>query len=387
MNFFCRQRIKSYLVVLSFLLLTIASIGQEYSYTHYDSKDGLAGSTVYCVTQDREGFLWFGTENGLSRFDGTHFKNFTTADGLPDNEILRVFVDSRDRIWILPFRNSVCYYSKGKIYNQQNDSSLKKLVLTGNVRSVLEDKAGNILIQENFYSHLIKPDGRIIRMVIGDNGYGIADAGINRNGNFRIAFYDPNHMVFADFDDKSSHLFSRGNSSTIHNSVFLITPGVDVFSKDNYFYFFPADSGQFTFPIPENMINVARLNDSLITLNASSKTMIFNWKQRRIVHEFLPGYKVTSVLEDSEKNLWFTTLGEGIFRLGSTEFRNLRFADKESSLAVFSISKFNSKICIGTDHSLVWSFDPQENRLRKYSIDQGLEDSRITCFITNTQND
>src|SRR5882724_10352850 len=73
---------------------------QEYSYIHYDAKDGLAGSTVYCMVQDKDGFMWFGTETGLSRFDGTHFRTYTTADGLPDNEILKLFVDSRNRVWI-----------------------------------------------------------------------------------------------------------------------------------------------------------------------------------------------------------------------------------------------------------------------------------------------
>ena len=36
--------------------------------------------------------MWFATENGLSRFDGKNFKTFTTKDGLPDNEILKIFI-------------------------------------------------------------------------------------------------------------------------------------------------------------------------------------------------------------------------------------------------------------------------------------------------------
>ncbi len=62
---------------------------QEFNYVHYDTKDGLAGSTVYSMCQDKDGFMWFATENGLSRYDGTHFKNFTVKDGLPDNEVLK----------------------------------------------------------------------------------------------------------------------------------------------------------------------------------------------------------------------------------------------------------------------------------------------------------
>src|SRR5580700_9915033 len=90
------------------VLMPYSAIAQEYSYTHYDIADGLAGSTVYCIAQDRDGFIWAATETGVSRFDGTHFRNFTIADGLPDIEVLQLFGDRGGRIWMAPFRKSVC---------------------------------------------------------------------------------------------------------------------------------------------------------------------------------------------------------------------------------------------------------------------------------------
>ena len=68
--------------------LPAIAVAQDYSYRHYDIEQGLANSTVYCMLQDKQGFLWFGTETGVSRFDGTHFKNFTSVHGLPDNQVL-----------------------------------------------------------------------------------------------------------------------------------------------------------------------------------------------------------------------------------------------------------------------------------------------------------
>ena len=61
------------------------SLGQDYNYVHYDTKDGLAGSTVYSISQDKDGYMWFATEFGVSRFDGKIFTNFTT-----DNEELQL---------------------------------------------------------------------------------------------------------------------------------------------------------------------------------------------------------------------------------------------------------------------------------------------------------
>lgn len=85
-----------YLLLIIHLLSIGSVFAREFNYLHYDRKHGLAGAIVYSVAEDKDGFLWFGTENGISRFDGTHFQKFTTADGLPDNEVLRSFVDSRN---------------------------------------------------------------------------------------------------------------------------------------------------------------------------------------------------------------------------------------------------------------------------------------------------
>src|SRR4051812_4156471 len=76
---------------------------QSYSFIHYDAKDGLASATVYDITQDINGFIWFGTENGMCRFDGKNFRTYTTIDGLPDNAILKVHGDNRGRIYFAPF--------------------------------------------------------------------------------------------------------------------------------------------------------------------------------------------------------------------------------------------------------------------------------------------
>lgn len=120
------MRITKYWLYFFSVLLNIPVWGQELSYSRYGVKEGLAGSIVYCMTQDTDGFLWFGTETGLSRFDGSKFVNFTTADGLPDNEILTLYGDKAGRVWIAPFRPSLCYYYKGKFHDQENDSLLKK---------------------------------------------------------------------------------------------------------------------------------------------------------------------------------------------------------------------------------------------------------------------
>ncbi|HUP13342.1 MAG TPA: two-component regulator propeller domain-containing protein, partial [Niastella sp.] len=150
------------LPVLFIILSPICTFSQDYNYSHYDSRDGLGSATVYCITQDKNGFLWFGTETGVSRFDGTHFRTFTKEDGLPDNDITQLFADSKGRVWMSPFRKSVCYSYKGVIRNTDNDPLLKRLHIHDNVIRFAEDNAGNILLQEVSRVHLIQTDGRIL---------------------------------------------------------------------------------------------------------------------------------------------------------------------------------------------------------------------------------
>src|ERR1700733_2230860 len=139
---------RSSAIILTALIILgyFPSFSQEYSYTHYDITEGLAGTMAYCITQDTDGFIWVGTETGVSRFDGKHFTNFTVADGLPDIEVLQIYADSKGRVWMAPFNRSVCYYYKGRIHNRDNDSTLKKIHLEANIEGFAEDSEGNILM-------------------------------------------------------------------------------------------------------------------------------------------------------------------------------------------------------------------------------------------------
>jgi ligand-binding sensor domain-containing protein len=151
------------ILVFFFVCISTHSFCQDINYTfhNYTLKDGLAGNNVYCATQDKEGFIWFGTETGLSRFDGSHFKNYTVADGLPDNEILNIFTDSKGRIWLVPFKKSLSYIYKRKIYNSANDSILKKIKILGNCYNITEDKDHRIIIHDTKAIHIVDENGKI----------------------------------------------------------------------------------------------------------------------------------------------------------------------------------------------------------------------------------
>jgi len=76
----------------------------EITFKQLKIEDGLSQSSIFCMLQDSKGYLWFGTANGLNRFDGYNFKVFTNDPGdsnsISDNGILAMYEDRNGYIWI-----------------------------------------------------------------------------------------------------------------------------------------------------------------------------------------------------------------------------------------------------------------------------------------------
>ncbi|MGY0610989.1 two-component regulator propeller domain-containing protein [Luteimonas sp. A501] len=62
--------------------------------------DGLPSNRVNAIAEDRQGYLWIATRDGLARYDGVGFRIWRVGDGLRDNFVWSVHVDTRDRVWI-----------------------------------------------------------------------------------------------------------------------------------------------------------------------------------------------------------------------------------------------------------------------------------------------
>jgi ligand-binding sensor domain-containing protein/two-component sensor histidine kinase len=74
--------------------------GQQYGFTPFTPQDGLAQSQVRCMAEDAEGYLWFGTLGGASRFDGSRFVNYALQEGLPDAQV-NAMLSARDgTLWM-----------------------------------------------------------------------------------------------------------------------------------------------------------------------------------------------------------------------------------------------------------------------------------------------
>ena len=109
------------------------------TYRSYSMADGLAGMRIEHIADDSEGCIWFATwDNGVSRFDGDEFQNFTKQDGLIDDRTYFVVQDSQNRLWF-GTANGVCWYDGAGFHHLKDDG-----IADRDVRCIYEDRQGRV---------------------------------------------------------------------------------------------------------------------------------------------------------------------------------------------------------------------------------------------------
>ncbi len=134
---------------------------------------GLSLSSVYCIVQDHQGFLWFGTEDGLNRYDGRQFKILKPSPGdvhsLPDRWIDGLFVDSRGVIWITT-PSGLCTYQpeRDRFTRLLPDPRDDRSISSTTINRVTEDRSGTVWIGCDNGLFRVQPgDGTIAHIPLG----------------------------------------------------------------------------------------------------------------------------------------------------------------------------------------------------------------------------
>ncbi|HNB11185.1 MAG TPA: two-component regulator propeller domain-containing protein, partial [bacterium] len=91
---------------------------QNITFETLSIEQGLSQTVVYSIVQDSRGFLWFGTQDGLNRYDGYNFtvykNNHLDTASLSDNRILKVFKDRSGLLWIGTADGGLCRFDRDK---------------------------------------------------------------------------------------------------------------------------------------------------------------------------------------------------------------------------------------------------------------------------------
>lgn len=334
---------KLLLYIFLLLLATTTVHSQDFNYVHYDTKDGLAGSTVYDLCQDKDGFMWFATENGLSRFDGKTFKNYTVKDGLPDNEVLKVFADSRGRIWISCFSKEVCYYYQGRIFNKTNSTLIQKIQVNNAATSFAEGRNGTIAMAVINAVVVISAQDSVWN--IESSAIFGAQCNLEVDAMFGelLAFSVPANFVYS-YQSNGKFKFFHKYPERIWNQNdknFRLATVIDSFGNI-----------QKEIKLKSPILNFTMVNGFVTNVNSGDGSWEIDTLTNQWSNHFLPGKKVSRCITDFEGQLWFSTLGEGAYKLPSKEIKTIKSpGSANNNSEVFSIVKDGDAVLGGMGFS------------------------------------
>lgn len=145
---------KKILLTLICLIAALAfraqTIGGHYYLNSLNIRDGLSQNTVYDILQDRTGFLWFGTKDGLNRYDGTSFRIFkydrTDKYSIGNNYILALYEDVEGNIWVGTDVGLYIYYPEKDIFEPFKQPSIENTTIDYAAALITGDKNGDVWI-------------------------------------------------------------------------------------------------------------------------------------------------------------------------------------------------------------------------------------------------
>ncbi|HEY9487566.1 MAG TPA: two-component regulator propeller domain-containing protein, partial [Chryseosolibacter sp.] len=351
--------------ILLFAMVNIFIDGERCAYSqpvafyHLTVEDGLSQSTVLAIAQDSEGFMWFGTREGLNRYDARNIKIYKNDPqnswSLSDNFIYSLFSDSKKRLWVGTRSGLNLFNSRTERFQRFYSSAEDPASLSDNtVTCILEDRHKNLWIgTREGLNLLIEGDTISFARFLHepDNQNSLIDNAI--------------HSIFEDNDGViwigTSHGFSRLIYNTQHDYAFSSFEVLDSngrFTRNNSINTFSEDEAG-------TLLVGTERNGILFFDKASLK-----FTGRDIGAEKLGSKTIRSILKDPSGSFWVGTIG-GLFVsdrdfVKITAYRNIY--DDPNAISDNSIrSLFHDRdgsFWIGTFHGGVNFYSPSAKQFR-----------------------
>ena len=162
-------------------------------FRHYSSFQGLSHDKVLSIIEDRQGFMWFGTVEGLNRFDGYTFTSFYHKNGdtttLCDNAAIAMLEDRHGDLWIGTTGGMSRFNRASNDFTSYlPDPSREGSISDGRINQILEDEDGNfwLAFSNGYVDYFNRTSGRFQHFLIDENALDITSLEFDRTGNLWI---------------------------------------------------------------------------------------------------------------------------------------------------------------------------------------------------------
>ena len=353
----------------------------ELKFEHISIEDGLSQSVVNCILQDWQGFMWFGTQDGLNRYDGykfTVYKNDRdSSNSIGNNYINCLFEDKAQNLWI-GTQNGLSKYNREKDYFENY------YLMTGDpLQLIVVDIR---VIYENSYEELLT----------GTYGEG-------------LAIFDKSKEIFSSYGINKSYLNSNRITSIcedVNNNLWIGTwgDGLYMYDSSSQEYIHHTIAKGKSNIISDNRINsiheypkgklLIGTNNGIYILNIETKEFI-HYKNNPFDTDSLSNDLVSKLFEDSKNNIWIGTIegGLNLFNWRTSKFLSYKYEKKNprsiSNNSITSIYEDRSGILwLGTEGGGLNKLIKSSNKIQHIYSDETDENSlcsnKIYCFCEDT---
>lgn len=332
--------VKVKLIITTFLLIFfgVNSIAQykELIFKNFTQEEGLPSNETYFVYRDIKNYIWIATDQGVVRFNGNKMEHFN----LPDNVVFKIREDNKGRIWFFSLTGQLAYFFKESIHPFKYNDSIRK-----NIKDILITDA-----------YVTDDDEVIINSALGFN-YKIHESGqIDKIGYIRRQFTDSNIINitqpgagaffarFKSYAERNSDSLYINLKSANTNIMYTIPVLMEYYQHygcayNSGLYFF---AGKILFKLNrDGSIKTKQFSSDILCIHTSGNNLwvglvkqgafLLNLQLEEIDKEaVLKDKSITSITNDYENGLWFSSLENGVYYLKNIRVSILK---GDSSLA------------------------------------------------------
>jgi ligand-binding sensor domain-containing protein/two-component sensor histidine kinase len=302
-----------------------------HTFENYSRKEGLVDNFFLCGLEDHAGNIWLGFRDGLTKFDGKYFTNYTTKEGLSSNVIESIIEDKNGNIWLGTSGGGACMLDKER--KTFSHFGLKQ-GLSSNILCMVEDKKGNIWFGTQEHG-LFKYDTKSFSKYGYYEGLTyvtVNDLKMDREGHLWLSMwtgvsrFDGTH-----FHHYTGELLGYASKMAIdkNNSVWFGGQPGGYYHIDKDRMSISSISQSQGLPDTQAWASITDKNNNLWfgTDNGLIKytKLVKNLSQR----DGLVGFQISSVLADHQNNIWVGAYDGGVSKMDFSQKRITNYTVKE----------------------------------------------------------